>query len=57
MDGRRYHVGDEQFEADRERDALLAAWGYRVLRFSYRQVVEELPWVLEVIATVAARGR
>lgn len=57
MDGRRYHVGDEQFEADRERDALLAALGYRVLRFSYRQVVEELPVVLEVIATVAARGR
>jgi very-short-patch-repair endonuclease len=57
VDGKRYHVDDEQFEADRERDALFAAWGYRVLRFSYRQVVEDLPWVLEVISTVVARGR
>lgn len=57
VDGRRYHVEDEAFEADRARDALLASWGYRVLRFSYRQVVEDLPGVLEVITTVLARGR
>ena len=57
VDGKRYHVGDEQFEADRERDALFAAWGYRVLRFSYRQVMEDLPAVLEVIAAVVAHGR
>lgn len=54
VDGRRYHVGADTFEADRERDALFAAWGYRVLRFSYRQVVDELEWVLEVISAVAA---
>ena len=54
VDGKRYHVEDEQFEADRERDALFAAWGYRVLRFSYKQVVEDLPWVLEVISTLVA---
>jgi len=57
VDGKRYHASDEQFEADRERDALFAAWGYRVLRFSYRQVVEDLPSVLDVIAAVVARGR
>lgn len=57
VDGKRYHVKDEQFEADRDRDALFAAWGYRVLRFSYKQVVEDLDWVLEVISTVVARGR
>lgn len=57
VDGKRYHVEDEQFEADRDRDALFAAWGYRVLRFSYRQVVEELDWVLDVISTVVSRGR
>ena len=56
VDGKRYHVEDEQFEADRERDALFAAWGYRVLRFSYKQVVEDLDWVLEVIGTVVSRG-
>lgn len=54
VDGKRYHVEDEDFEADRERGAMLAAWGYRVLRFSYRQVVEDLDWVLGVIRTVAA---
>lgn len=57
VDGKRYHVADEQFEADRERDALFAAWGYRVLRFSYKQVVDDLDWVLDVISTVVARGR
>lgn len=57
VDGRQYHVDDEQFEADRERDALFAAWGYRVLRFSYKQVTEDLDWVLDVIRTVAAAAR
>lgn len=57
VDGKRYHVDEESFEADRERDALFASWGYRVLRFSYRQVIEDLPWVLDVISTVLARGR
>lgn len=52
VDGKRYHVGDERFEADRERDALLATYGFRVLRFSYKQVVEDLDWVLQVIRTV-----
>lgn len=57
VDGKRYHIEDEQFEADRERDALFAAWGYRVLRFSYKQVVGDLDWVLEVIRTVVALHR
>lgn len=58
VDGKRYHVDEETFEADRERDALLASWGYRVLRFSYRQVIEDLRGVLDVITTVhAARFR
>lgn len=57
VDGKRYHVKDEQFEADRERDALFAAWGYRVLRFSYKQVVEDLDWVLSVVSTVIALHR
>lgn len=40
-DGETDHSGALDFEADRRRDAELAALGYRVLRFSYRQVVEE----------------
>ncbi|MGT2425111.1 endonuclease domain-containing protein [Amnibacterium kyonggiense] len=56
VDGRRYHASDERFEADRERDAMFAAWGYRVLRFSYRQVTEDLEWVLEVVQSVLVHG-
>lgn len=44
VDGREFHTGD-QFERDRRRDAKLAALGYRVLRFSYRQVLYEWPTV------------
>ena len=57
VDGKRYHVDEEAFEADRERDALFASWGYRVLRFSYRQVIDDLAGVLDVISAVHARGR
>ena len=57
VDGKRHHDDPDAFERDRERDALLAAWGYRVLRFSYRQVTEDLPWVLSVIESVAAEHR
>jgi len=38
VDGYRFHRSRRAFERDRERDALLAAAGYRVLRFSYDQV-------------------
>lgn len=55
VDGRRHHDDPEAFERDRERDALLAIRGFRVLRFSYRQVTEDLPWVLDVIQSVAAQ--
>ncbi|MEO7123676.1 MAG: DUF559 domain-containing protein, partial [Lacisediminihabitans sp.] len=39
IDGYAYHADPERFEADRRRDARLSALGYRVLRFSYKQVV------------------
>jgi len=41
VDGYKFHGGRQSFEADRERDAELAVQGYRVLRFTYRQVTEE----------------
>jgi very-short-patch-repair endonuclease len=37
-DGGEHHATREGFEEDRRRDALLAAAGYRVLRFSARQL-------------------
>ena len=39
IDGAEYHIDPERFEADRTRDAELAALNYIVLRFSYNQVI------------------
>lgn len=39
VDGAEYHTDPVRFEADRRRDAVLSRLGYRVLRFSYRQVM------------------
>lgn len=38
VDGRKYHI--DKFEEDRQRDAKLSIRGFRVLRFTYRQVFE-----------------
>lgn len=39
-DGFRFHGDRVSFEADRARDAALQSLGFRVLRFTYRQVAE-----------------
>jgi very-short-patch-repair endonuclease len=41
VDGYEYHRGRKSFEADRARDAELTRKGYRVLRFTYRQVTQD----------------
>jgi very-short-patch-repair endonuclease len=41
VDGYEFHSGRASFEGDRARDADLTAHGYRVLRFTYRQVTHE----------------
>jgi very-short-patch-repair endonuclease len=56
LDGREHHAGPEAFEADRRRDAALHALGYRVLRFSYRQVVSDWDAVETTILRLIARG-
>ena len=56
IDGKQ-HSGEEAFRSDRERDALMAWYGHRVLRFTYDQVVNRWPWVLDVIRKVLAEGR
>ena len=38
VDGYEFHRARAAFEADRARDAELVTQGYRVLRFTYRQV-------------------
>jgi very-short-patch-repair endonuclease len=40
-DGRRHHATHAAFERDRARDAQLTVVGYRVVRFTYRQVTRE----------------
>ena len=49
VDGYAYHRGRASFESDRARDAKLAVQGYRVLRFTYRQVTGERAQVAQTI--------
>ena len=56
IDGWAYHSDPEQFEADRRRDARLSARGYRVLRFSYRQVMSSWAEVKASVLAAVARG-
>jgi Protein of unknown function (DUF559) len=53
-DSWRWHRGRQAFERDRERDARLAAAGYRTLRFTDRQI-ERAPGTV-VRALAAGRG-
>jgi very-short-patch-repair endonuclease len=55
-DGAEFHTKPKDFEEDRRRDAVLAAAGYRVLRFSYNQVVNRWPEVEAAIRAAMARG-
>jgi very-short-patch-repair endonuclease len=53
VDGYRYHHTRRAFERDRERDAILATAGLRVLRFSHRQVVHRPREVAQAIRSSA----
>ncbi|WP_349901729.1 DUF559 domain-containing protein [Parafrigoribacterium humi] len=56
VDGYAYHADPERFEADRRRDARLSALGYRVLRFSYKQVMHHWSEVRAAVAAAMDRG-
>lgn len=56
-DGRRHHGTRRAFERDRTRDAHLSASGYRVMRFSYRQVAYEPAVVAGLVRSVLCLGR
>lgn len=56
VDGYTYHSDPERFERDRNRDALLSKLGYRVLRFSYKQVLHRWQEVEDAILAAIARG-
>lgn len=48
-DSLKHHLNRAAFEKDRARDARLVALGWRVLRFTYRQIVDEPDFVLRTI--------
>jgi very-short-patch-repair endonuclease len=56
VDGAAYHTDPARFEADRHRDAVLSRLGYRVLRFSYHQVMHLWPEVEAAILAAVLRG-
>jgi hypothetical protein len=55
-DGREHHGTRAAFERDRARDQALAAAGWTVLRFTYRQVLEEPARVRDVLLSVRSRS-
>jgi very-short-patch-repair endonuclease len=55
-DGFRHHGSRAAFESDRARDAQLQALGYRVLRFTYRQVREAPEAVVASLRSVMTQG-
>ncbi len=52
VDGYKYHSSRRSFEADRKRDRELTVRGYRVLRFTWKQVAheDEIPRTIALLA-------
>lgn len=48
-DGWEFHGTREAFETDRRRDAELIAAGWRVMRFTWRQVTEQPKWAIQMV--------
>jgi hypothetical protein len=55
-DGHEHHGTRAAFERDRARDQALVAAGWTVLRFTYRQVLEEPARVRDVLLSVRSRS-
>jgi very-short-patch-repair endonuclease len=55
IDGFAFHSSKPKFEKDRRRDAELAAAGLRVVRITWRQLVDEPEAVLVRLALTLAR--
>ncbi len=54
-DGRETHATRRAFEEDRRRDALLALAGWRVVRFTWQQVLDDPDHVARVVRGLLAR--
>jgi very-short-patch-repair endonuclease len=57
VDGYRYHGHRAAFERDRRKDARLLAAGYRVMRFTWRQLVHEPMLVAAMLASALTERR
>jgi very-short-patch-repair endonuclease len=53
-DGRAVHLNDQAFDADRERDARLAALGWLTLRVTRRTFLRPVPFLAAVDVRLAA---
>ena len=49
VDGYRYHRSPARFEWDREKDVTLETQGWRVMRFTWRQITRRREWVAAAI--------
>ena len=49
LDGWQHHHTHHAFERDRERDAVLTAAGWRVVRFTYRHVTARPDGVIQTL--------
>lgn len=56
IDGFAYHGSRPAFEKDHRRDARLVVAGYRVLRFTWRQIVDEVERVAADVAVTLGRS-
>jgi hypothetical protein len=52
-DGRDAHSTAAAFEKDRERDALLQLHGFRVVRFTWRQIIDRPRYVADTVRALA----
>jgi very-short-patch-repair endonuclease len=54
VDGRRYHDPDDNRNADRRRDHALVSSSWRVLRFTWAEIVHDPDYVLRVLRAALA---
>lgn len=55
LDGREFHSSDEAYEEDRRRDLILHELGYKVIRLTYDQVMDEWGRVVALIRELVGR--
>jgi hypothetical protein len=55
VDGYRYHRAPSRFESDREKDVYLQTRGWRVMRFTWRQITRRAAWVAAAVTSGPAR--